>query len=290
MHFGELASDSWKVSFYIYNRIVATFLVIFDLNFTFQSMDLPSRSEILFHRPVWGANPFLLCHTVTPPEVRHLRSCCNCRDCYVSRVRTVSNYLSHPFGSHSDPPRGRYELSRVLRYKLDMDRDVFAVNNSVVLLQMIGSEPICVATSMPIVPVMSVRSIEDLVRDLLVSDSGNRSLNGLFFDRLQIFDLRRKGPRLLRRARRSHAIRPLLYDLPETYDPWTSTSFVSDEVQLDVTNSVATFPSSIERLVFEKHFHGRRGLTYEFSDSSTMSKPPTRRPKRNRSLVSFYDS
>ena len=251
-------------------------------------MELPCRSEILFHRPIWGTSPFLLCRTVTPPEFRHLKLQCNCRDCYLSRIRTQSDYLTHPFGSRSDPPRSRYELSKVLRVKLDMDHDVFAVNNSTVLLKMMGTDSNVATYNDPIVPVMSVRSLEDIVRDRLVHDPGNRSLNGLFFSRLQVFDLRRKGPRLLRRARRSHSIRPSLplYDLPEIVDLWTSTTVDYDEDQLDISNSVATFPSSIERLVSEKHFHDRRGLTYVFSDSSIMSNSGSRRPKRNRSLVS----
>ena len=252
-------------------------------------MDVPSRYEISFHRPIWGTNPFLLCRTVTPLEFRDLKIQCNCRDCYLSRTRTLSDYFTHPFGSRSDPPRGRFELSKILRYRLDMDHDVFAADNSVILLKMIDSDPTHVATfTDSIVPIVSRRSLKKIVRDLLVSDPGNRSLNGLFYSRLQIFDLRRKGPRLLRRARRSHCIRPspFLYDLQETTDPWTSTSADTDQVQLDMSNSVATFPSSIERLISERHFHDRRELIYDFSES-IMSDLSTRRQKRSRSLVSF---
>ena len=252
-------------------------------------MEVPSWSEIRFHKPVWGLNPFLLCRTVTPIELRDLKICCNCRDCYSSRSRAISDYLSHPFGSRSDPPRGRYELSKILRYKLDMVHDVFAFDNSVILLKMLESDSACVATfADSILPIVSVRSLRDLVRDLLISDSGNRSLNGLFFSRLHVYDLRRKGPRLLRRARRSHCIRPgpFLYDLQETVDPWTSVSCDTSEVPVHVSNCVATFPSSIERLVFEKHFSDRRGLIYDFSGSSIMSESSSRRQKRSRSLVS----
>ena len=254
-------------------------------------MAVPSWSEIRFHKPVWGLNPFLLCRTVTPIELRDLKICCNCRDCYSSRSRAISDYLTHPFGSRSDPPRGRYELSKILRYKLDMVHDVFAFDNSVILLKMLESDSACVATfADSILPIVSVRSLKNLVRDLLVSDSGNRSLNGLFYSRLQVFDLRRKGPRLLRRARRSHCIRPgpFLHDLQETVDPWTSSSCDIDEVQMDVSKCVATFPSSIERLVLEKHFHGRRELTYDFSGSSIMSESASRRQKRSRSLVRAF--
>merc|ERR1711911_493214 len=127
-------------------------------------MEVPTRSEIQFHRPIWGTNPFLLCRTVTPPEFRDLRLRCNCRDCYSSRTRAISNYFSHPFGSRSDPPRGRYELSKILRYRLDMDHDVFASDNSVILLKMISSDPTYVATFDTIVPVVSVRSLRHLVR------------------------------------------------------------------------------------------------------------------------------
>ena len=253
-------------------------------------MDLPSRSEILFHKPIWGQTPFLLCRSVTPVDLRDSKKRCNCRDCYLSRTRTVSHYLSHPFGSRSDPPRGRHEFALHLRNKWDMDRDIFALSNSIILLKMIDSDSDVVATfNDPIRPVISIGYIQAVVRDLLIEDPGDRSLNGLFYDRLKVYDLRRKGPRLLRRARRSHSIRPVssLYDLPEIVDDWTSNGRVYFDPPNDFPkNSVANFPSSVERLVHEGHFHDRSCLTFEFSGPTKMSKRAPRR-KRSRSAVSF---
>lgn len=253
-------------------------------------MDFPDRSELLYHKPVWGANPFLLCRTVTPLDFRDLRLVCNCCDCYISRIRTASDFLTHPFGSRCDPPRGRYELAQVLRSRLDTDRDVFATDNSIVLLNMLQTDP-SVATLGLVVPVMSLSMIRSGVQDLLVSDPGNRSLNGLFYDRLKFFDLRRKGPRLLRRARRSHSIAPdpFLYDHPEIVDTWSAHESVFRDPHFEYPDFVAKFPSSIERLVHDRHFHDRRELNFKFSSSSNMSNSPHPRvKKRSRSLVSAF--
>lgn len=280
-----------KVSFYIYKGKFATFWLVRVQFFFSAVMELPSRSEILFHKPIWGTTPFLLCRSVTPVDLRDSKKRCNCRDCYLSRTRTVSDYLSHPFGSRSNPPRGSHEFAQHLRNKWDMDRDVFALDNSIILLKMIDSDSDVVATfNDPIRPVISIGYIQAVVRDLLIEDPGDRSLNGLFYDRLKVYDLRRKGPRLLRRARRSHSIRPhaSLYDLPEIVDTWGIDGRVYFDPPDDFSNSsVANFPSSIERLVYEGHFHDRTRLTFEFSDPSKMSKRIPRR-KRSRSAVSCY--
>ena len=250
-------------------------------------MEFPDRDEILYHKPIWGTNPFLLCRTVTPADLRDSRSRCNCRDCYLSRIRSISNYLSHPFGSRSDPPRGPFEFSSMLRSKNDMVHDVFATDNSIVLLNMIFSGSEIVATNDRIYPVNSIDFIRDRVRDRLTDDPGDRSLNGLFFSRLKVFDLRRKGPRLLRRARRSHSIPPSvpLYDLPEIVDTWCSGSHIFREPDIVPPDFVANFPGSIEQLVHKGHFHDRQGLKFDFR-SFIMSDQTPRRRKRSRSVVS----
>lgn len=250
-------------------------------------MDFPNRDELLYHKSNWGKSPFLLCRTVTPADLRDLRSRCNCRDCYMSRIRSISNCLSHPFGSRSDPPRGPFEFSSMLRSKHDMAHDLFAIDNSIILSNMIISGSKNVATTNHIYPVNSISYIRDRIRDRLNDDPGDRSLNGLFFSRLKVFDLRRKGPRLLRRARRSHSIPPPfpLYDLPEIVDTWCSGDHIFCESDIISPDFVANFPGSIEQLVHKSHFHDRQNLSYDFR-SFIMSDQTPRRRKRSRSVVS----
>ena len=249
----------------------------------------PSSTEIHLHKVLWGAAPFLVCRTVTPLDVRSERSCCNCEPCRSSRRRTRMDALSHPFGNHYDPPVSRYELARKLRSKHDICRDVFARDNAVVLLNMMVTEPIFVAICPVFAEGLSLRyHVQDVICD--VPDEF-RSLTGLFFSRLKIYDLRHKGCKLLRRALRSHSIPPplTLWTVPEVYDPWSTSVEVLSEPTgiLPKFPNFSNFPSSIERLVRERHFHGTRALNFEFSGLTEMSDSSSRGRKSRRSLVSF---
>ena len=253
-------------------------------------MDLPSRLDIQRHKLSWGADQFLICRSVTPPEFRELDSC-NCFPCRKSRIYFYANLLSHPFGSHVNPPMSRFAYSEYLRSTLDLKNDIFAESNAFSLLRMMFTDP--ENRSFDHWPMyISPKTVPGLVRDLLSTHPlDNRSLNGLFYSALRWHSLKRKGPRLLMRARRSHSVRPSphLYSIPETYDTWCSKASPDFDVpEFSVRYpDFAKFPSSIERLVRDGYFHNR--VNRKFSDFVMSDSTPTnQRFKRTRSLVSFY--
>ena len=143
-----------------------------------------------------------------------------------------------------------------------------------------------------------LKSVRGLVQDLLSTHPlDHRSLNGLFYTTLQWHSPIRKGPRLLRRALRSHSVRPSfpIDRIPESTDTWCSDSrFDLDDYYLSPGPypDFAKFRSSVERLVHDRHFHDRNFYYrnyYSFS-GFTMSDPPQiNRFKRTRSLVSSYN-
>lgn len=253
-------------------------------------MNLPSRLEILRHKVSWGADPFLICRSITPVEVREFRSACNCFPCRRSRLHYQADRLSHPFGSHLDYPVSRFRYSLHLRKSCDTRVDLFARSNAVCLLRMMFTDR--ENRSFDDWPILIPRkSIRGLVQDVISTQSGtHRSLHGLFYSALDWYHPIRKGPRLLRRARRSHSICPQfpITKIPESTDTWCSDSTPLDDYITPNTlyPDFAKSPSSIERLVLERHFHGRVNLN--FSDSIMSERPKNARNKRTRSLVSLY--
>ena len=253
-------------------------------------MLVPSRSEILYHKVVWGVSPFLVCRTVSPPNVREFRAHCNCDSCRSSRRRGQMEALSHPFGRSYDPPMSRYQLSRMLRNRFDVCRNAFARKNATVLLNMMVTDPDFVALCPVYEAGMSLRNhVKELVCDF--SDE-YRSLNGLFFEKIRVYDLRKKGFQLLSRSLRSHSIPPSLHlwSVPEVIDLWWSDSIadICAEPYTDPEKypDFSKFGSSVERLVLGNHFSGSRTLNYDFSGSTVMSDSNGKRLKTRRSLVS----
>ena len=257
-------------------------------------MLLPTRREIWVHKPVWGPSSFLLCQTATPAEFRDLRYQCNCPPCYSSRSRAHANELCHPFGSKSDPPMSKYRFARFLRDLFDTKTDCFAKSNAIVLVGMMYSDP----NNSYFDQWATEMTSSDLKRRLRYSlthqamtmiPSNFRSFSGLFYSRLHVFNLRRKGPRLLTRARRSHSIAPsaILGSISEDTDTWCP-GFQTD-ASSEWNGSIPIFAKLhgfIENLVFTGHFHRSMSLTSKFRFGS-MSDATKKRPKRLRSLVSL---
>ena len=187
-------------------------------------MNLPTRLEIQRHKVTWGAAPFLICRTVTPLEFREFRTHCNCFPCRRSRIHLRADLLSHPFGSHLDVPLTRYRYARELRFTYDVKKDIFAKSNALVLLSMMFTDH--ENRSFDDWPMYIPRkSARRLIQDLLSKHpSDHRSLNGLFFSALMWYSPVRKGPRLFRRALRSHSICPQfpISKIPESVDTWCS--------------------------------------------------------------------
>ena len=252
-------------------------------------MQLPSQTDIRRHKVVWGVSPFLVCRTVTPLDVRPFRAHCNCDSCRPSRRRSRMEALSHPFGRYYDPPMSHFQLARTLRSRFDVCRNVFARENALCLLNMMVTEPNFVA----LCPVNSGLSLCNHVKEVICDiPSEFRSLNGLFFEKLKVYDLRHKGSKLMCRALRSHSIPPAfrLWSVPEVVDPWTSETEMCTEPPCDLPKfpNFSKYTSSIERLVFDRHFYGPRALNYQFRELVVMSDSSKKRQKSRRSLVSTY--
>ena len=247
------------------------------------------REKISRHKIRWHDNPFLLCRTVTPLSVREARVFCNCPECYDSRRRNDRFMLSHPLGSFVSPPTDHDTFSRELR-GLDTVR-CFARRDLQTLLCMIHTNP-DIPLSQPSWDIEYLKTWSGpLMRDQIrfLKDRAHLgcsgSFGGIIYHRLDTFS-DRKGPRLLRRALRSHSISPFgpksrLFPIRETFGDYIG------RFQNHRNIAFGLIPGTIEYLTVHKCFY--RGTKIVFSGPEfTMGDgpPPKRKKLSSMSLVS----